>query len=239
MTQFFFFNLGTPSQSNLIVVLLLFFLLPNLFQRNCILLYALLVRMTVKPTTWLEILLKFTLLPTINMNTSTPCCSQVTHSTRHRFDVTGDTNYAKYFDTRIVLTTNATDPISVDFYAYELHALARYEVGISALILIFLYVLIILEVVHRYKLIRWVFTWTLRTLAAMICAFVALGVLSVFHERPTFPQVSAEITHFQLTPTGYCLNWLWNCWIALWNDDHGRYLIYYRSVDGVSLLTLH
>jgi hypothetical protein len=50
----------------------------------------------------------------------------------------------------VTASANSSHPIAIDFYAYEVHPFGRYEVAIAALILIFLYVLIILEIVHRY-----------------------------------------------------------------------------------------
>lgn len=72
--------------------------------------------------------------------------------------------------------------------------IARYEVIFGAAVLVILYVLIIFEIVHR-------------TIAAMFAAFLALGLVSQMHGRPTFEMVRSHFVHhtpFHFFLSFYC-----------------------------------
>ena len=79
---------------------------------------------------------------------------------------------------------------------------------------------------------------SLRTLAAMICAFFSLGVLSLLHERPTFEKVCIQkktkttVTIFLNSDLGCCTYRLRDRRPSVWNDDHGRHFIYHRYEGG-------
>ena len=66
---------------------------------------------------------------------------------------------------RLTITSDADIPVSLDVEAHQLSGLGRYRVSIAAIILVIVYVLIILEVVHR-------------TVAACLGAFMALGAVT-------------------------------------------------------------
>lgn len=74
------------------------------------------------------------------------------------------------------LTTNSSLPVALQVEITELSAVVEYQVVIAALVLLFVYVLIIFEVVHR-------------TIAAMLGAFVVLAVLANVRQRPSFEEV--------------------------------------------------
>lgn len=71
----------------------------------------------------------------------------------------------------LMLETNATSPVAISVNVAFLLGLVEYEVVFAALILVLVYVLIIFEIIHR-------------ALAAMLGAFLALGVLSVLGKQP-------------------------------------------------------
>lgn len=86
-----------------------------------------------------------------------------------------------YYDQyQLELATDSNASIGVLFTFSVLPNVVKYEVAMALAILVLLYVLIIFELVHR-------------ALAAMICAFIALGVNSQLHARHTFGTVVSLI----------------------------------------------
>nr|AOW69282.1 pink-eyed dilution-like protein [Choanoeca perplexa] len=80
----------------------------------------------------------------------------------------------------ITLTTDAEDQVALLVFIEGLSSLVKYEVVFAALILVVVYVLIIFELIHR-------------ALAAMLGAFLTLGVLSVLGKQPPLEQIVSWI----------------------------------------------
>ena len=92
-----------------------------------------------------------------------------------------DEKDSQYFRYRFRILTNYTiTPVAITFSVKELPYFARYEVLLAATVLIGVYILIVLELVHR-------------TIAAMIGAFVALAVTSSLEGRPSLETVISYI----------------------------------------------
>nr|AOW69286.1 pink-eyed dilution-like 2 [Didymoeca costata] len=77
---------------------------------------------------------------------------------------------------RFELDTTSNVPVGVEFHYHGVSSLVEYEVIFAALILAFVYVLIIFELIHR-------------TLSAMLGSFITLGVMSILNKRPSLEVV--------------------------------------------------
>nr|AOW69292.1 pink-eyed dilution-like 2 [Helgoeca nana] len=67
-------------------------------------------------------------------------------------------------------------PVALEFAYHGVNSLVKYEVLFAGLILMFVYFLIITELIHR-------------TVAAMLGSFITLGVLSALNKRPPLPEI--------------------------------------------------
>mgnify|MGYP001095310813 CR=1 FL=1 len=72
--------------------------------------------------------------------------------------------YDRFTAWRFYITTNAQNPLGLTFHYRDIYTIVRYQVVLAALVLAFVYVLIVFELMHR-------------TIAAMIGSFVCIGVL--------------------------------------------------------------
>lgn len=83
---------------------------------------------------------------------------------------------ALYDSWYINVTTNYPGVLGLTFSVHHLPSIVKYQVIFAALILFWVYFLIIFELVHR-------------TIAAMMGAFIALALVSKIHERPSLAEV--------------------------------------------------
>ena len=86
-------------------------------------------------------------------------------------------------DTRVVIDSNWTMPLAITFDSHPAPLISRHRVLLAGIIVILLYVLIISEIFHQ-------------TIAAMLCAFMSLGCLSLVHDRPPSEVVNLFFYHF-------------------------------------------
>ena len=85
-----------------------------------------------------------------------------------------DKEKSEYKDFRLLFTTTSPVPVGMEIEVLQLSGVP--EVLIAALILVFVYILIVFELVHR-------------TVAALLGSFVALAFLSVLRYRPSLELV--------------------------------------------------
>ena len=79
--------------------------------------------------------------------------------------------YSYYIDYRFRITTNSPTSLAITFHYRDIYTAVQYQVVFGALVLIFVYVLIVFELVHR-------------TIAALIGSFIAVGVYSSTSSSP-------------------------------------------------------
>jgi len=101
----------------------------------------------------------------------------------HLLEVTGKSKWSieeqsggPYNSYYFNVSTNSQNALGLTFEAYHLPSIVKYQVIFAALILLWVYFLIIFELVHR-------------TIAAMFGAFIALALVSKIHQRPSLGEV--------------------------------------------------
>lgn len=87
---------------------------------------------------------------------------------------------------RMVVQTNSTRPIAMQLQFILLKGVVRAEITLGLLILVAVYAIIILDLLHR-------------TVAALLGSFLAVGLLSVLHERPSFLTIMTWIDYNTLS----------------------------------------
>ncbi|KAL6060550.1 protein kinase, variant 2 [Balamuthia mandrillaris] len=97
------------------------------------------------------------------------------------FDLS-DSEQSKAKSWRILVETESTTPVGLTLWIQQLDFMARYQVIFAAIILVLVYVMIILETMHR-------------TIVALLGSFWALAVLSRIHTRPAFLDVITWIDY--------------------------------------------